>query len=69
MVQGSRHESQGLFPYIKNLEMKRFTEAFYMTYRNMHPTERIPARDGASVEERLKPIFDSIGFDQSIYLP
>lgn len=96
------------FPYIRNLRMKRFTEAFYMTYRNMHYIERslpsitstfssiegkiegstateettdqidpsgqqaplmgsLPTKEGG-VEKHIKPILDSIGHNQSIYL-
>jgi hypothetical protein len=84
----SKNKADGNDPflYIKNLRMKRFTEAFYMIYRNMHFIERIPLgfpsgkpdrlttteeiidQTSASVEKHIKPILDSIGYNQSIYL-
>lgn len=68
-------ESEKLYKYIKGLKIKRFTEAFYMTYRNLHLIERTSATAVAptegfegDVEKHIQPVFDTIGFNQSIYL-
>jgi len=94
-----------LYNYIKGLKIKRFTEAFYMTYRNLHLIERTSSSpvslsytnhevesnqsdrfhgapeiqgvhavndNGQSgtmdVEKHIQPVFETIGYNQSIYL-
>ena len=67
-------ESEELYKYIKGLKIKRFTEAFHMTHRNLHSIERTSATAGApsegfegDVEKHIQPVSDTIGFNQSIY--
>ncbi len=97
-----------LYNYIKDLKIKRFTEAFYMTYRNLHLIERtsfLPILSNSTnyeiesnqfnwfhetskiqeiqavnnnrqlettkdidVEKHIQPVFETIGYNQSIYL-
>ncbi len=69
-----------LYNYIKDLKIKRFIEAFYMTYRNFHLIERTSSlvslggdfkRDSGEifeVEKHIQPVFETIGYNQSIYL-
>jgi hypothetical protein len=66
-------ESEKLYKSIKGSKIKRFTEAFYMTHRNLHLIERTSAAAPAEgsegdVEKHIQPVFDTIGFNQSIYL-
>jgi hypothetical protein len=78
MKPGDQSGSEGLYSYIEGLRIRRFTEAFYMTYRNMHliergalfdrPTVGLAHRVKPNVENHVKPIFDAIGYNQSIYL-
>lgn len=103
----SRKSEELLYKYIKGLKVKRFTEAFHMTYRNLHLIERTSSlgegsvgqarpigaltsfgfgnnedaglrntavvdgplhRQDFDVEKHIQPVFETIGYNQSIYL-
>jgi len=85
----SQDSEEALCNYIAALRMKRFTEAFYMTYRNLHLIERTsslgvasvphgeagatraddrPSGEDFDVEKHVQPVFETIGYNQSIYL-
>jgi len=77
----STESEELLYDYIGGLKIKRFTEAFYMTYKNLHLIERhagpllsAPAHSSDladqafDVEKHIQPVFDTIGYNQSIYL-
>lgn len=52
--------------FVQNLRLKRFTEIFYMTYRNLHFIEK--TYNNQSVEKHIQPIFSVIGFNQSLFV-
>ena len=70
---------------IKTLKIKRFTEIFYVTYKNLHLIDRLYKESNVSnnngltnilnlslqqnhIEKNIKPLFDFIGYNQSIFL-
>lgn len=55
--------------YIKNLKIKRFTEIFYITYKNLHLFGQGKVSTLAETTElHVKPFFQMVGYNQSIYL-
>ena len=81
-----------LFDYVEALKIKRFTEIFYMVYRNMHLIPRHATENAGTVphngdtaslsddpppkgqrpiivaqETHVLPVFDSVGYNQSVY--
>ena len=64
-----RQAGQAVEDYVRALKVKRFTEIFYMTYRNLHWIERInPCLASNDVEKHILPVISTIGYNQSIYL-
>jgi len=71
---------------IKRLQLKRFTEAFYITYRNLHliprftihmarlkgkkghASPRVQSVTRHNVEKNIKPIYEKIGYNQSLFM-
>lgn len=71
------NSEESLIGFIKNLRVKRLTEIFYMTYRNMHLLDRslsgvATANEALSsqihIEKHIKPLFDYIGHNQSMFM-
>jgi hypothetical protein len=61
-----------LCDYIKNLKIKRFSEIFFITYKNFFllPESSVFSKNSFTSTERfnnLKFFFQTIGFNQSIY--
>ena len=61
-----KEHMEDVLDYIQGLRLKRFTEAFYMTYRDLHFVEK--THDDQSVEKHIQPIFHAIGFNQSLFV-
>jgi ribosomal protein S4 len=66
-----------LMSFVRNLRIKRFTEIFFMTYRNMHLLDRnfsgfATANESLNsqihIEKHIKPIFDYMGHNQSMFM-
>ena len=59
-----------LIHFIKSLRVKRFTELFYLTYRNMHLVDRISdtsSNDSFHIEKHINPLFTSLTGTQSVF--
>jgi hypothetical protein len=66
-------ETKILCNYIKNLKIKRFSEIFYLTYKNFFllPNSSVFSNQSLSSLERfnnLKFFFQTLGFNQSVYV-
>ena len=67
-----------LVSFIQKLRLKRFTETFFLTYRNLHLLNHTIAPSSLSyqqfldskthIEKHIKPIFEYLGHNQSVFL-